>query len=251
VVLSTNDWHDRFLVQAQWSRDLRGYFFQSLKSTPADRILDIGCGTGALFTDFISSGAGTVFGADINIKSLIFSHHLNQEVFHTGADVHRLPFPDASFDLVICHYFLMWTGNPISALGEMKRITRPGGVIAAFAEPDYGGRIDHPAEFNLIRDLQINALLQAGADPMMGRRIKSLFSGAGLRDLEWGVYQGSWNEVASDKEVRSEWSVLREDLKDQLTRIEIDALEKHDQRSRKAGTRLVYVPTFYCWGYVN
>ena len=39
----------------------------------------------------------------------------------------RCPFTNASFDLTFCHYLLLWLKDPLSAIKEMKRVTRPGG----------------------------------------------------------------------------------------------------------------------------
>jgi hypothetical protein len=132
----------------------------------------------------------------------------------------------------------------------MLRVTKPGGKLIAFAEPDYGGRIDYPPEFIRIRDYQISSLLDAGADPRMGRKLKGLFATGGLSDLEYGVFQGSWQGDISENEFESEWKILKEDLASVLKKAELQALKEHDQRTRNQGTRLVYVPTFYAWGKV-
>jgi hypothetical protein len=141
-------------------------------------------------------------------------------------------------------------GNPEHALSEIHRITRPGGIVAAFAEPDYGGRIDYPTEFIRIRDYQISSLLNAGADPRLGRKLKSLFTAGRFSDLQYGVYQGSWQGEVTDQEFESEWKILKEDLSDFLNRSELLALKKHDQHTREQGSRMVYIPTFYAWGKV-
>jgi ubiquinone/menaquinone biosynthesis C-methylase UbiE len=251
MALTPRDWHDRFLVQAQWTRALRAYFFDLLKSESLDRILDIGCGTGALLPDLQALSPAEVYGADLKIDHLDLAAQNSPDSHLIGANVHHLPFPDSSFDLVLCHYFLMWTGDPKHAIKEMQRVTRKGGIVAAFAEPDYGGRIDHPPEFIRIRDLQINSLLEAGADPRMGRRLKCLFSSPDFSDVSNGVYEGKWNSAWDPVEVESEWQMLENDLKGMLSSAELNALKEHDQAARKKGTRLVYVPTFYSWGRIT
>ena len=62
----------------------------------------------------------------------------------------------------------------------MVRVTHPGGFVLALAEPDYGGRIDYPTELSQIGDWQKNALKQQGANPLMGRELRSIFSHAGI-----------------------------------------------------------------------
>ena len=248
--LSREEWHQRFLIQAQWTEALRLYFFELIKKDDLLSVLDVGCGTGALLPDLGSLSPAQIYGADIDLDHLVMAGQVCPECGLIGSDVHLLPFKDSSFDLVICHYFLMWVGNPAHALSEMHRITKPGGSVVAFAEPDYGGRIDYPPEFIRISEYQINSLLNAGADPRMGRRLRSLYSNSGFTDLEYGVYQGSWQEEVSEQEFESEWKVLKDDLTGILNQAELNALKKHDQATRDQGSRVVYVPTFYAWGKV-
>lgn len=246
--LSREEWHQRYLVQAQWTEALRLYFYDLIKKDHLRCVLDVGCGTGALLTEMDCLSPAQIYGLDINIDHLCLAKQICQDCYLVASDVHRLPFEANSFDLVTCHYFLMWVGSPEHALSELHRITRPGGSVVAFAEPDYGGRIDYPPEFIRIRDYQITSLLNAGADPRMGRKLKSLFATGGFSDMEYGVYQGFWQRDISDEEMESEWKVLKEDLRDVLNQAELQALKKHDLSSRQQGTRLVYVPTFYAWG---
>jgi SAM-dependent methyltransferase len=248
--LSREDWHQRYLVQARWTAGLRRYFFDLVKGETIQSVLEIGCGTGALLPDLNAITPGQVFGGDINQEYLRLARDICPDCSLAAGNVNQLPFADHSFDLVLCHYFLMWTADPARALSEMRRVTRSGGKVAAFAEPDYGGRIDHPPHFTRIRELQIAGLEEAGADPLLGRKLAGLFRTSGLADLECGVYQGSFSGEHSPSEVDSEWMVLAEDLKGALTPSELEDLRQEDLSARQEGTRLVYVPTFYAWGTV-
>jgi len=249
--LSREDWHQRFLIQAQWTEALRLYFYDLVKNETLRSVLDVGCGTGALLPEMDVLSPAQFYGVDIDLDHLKVARQMCQECGLVGSDVHQLPFKANSFDLVTCHYFLMWVGSPQHALSELHRITKPGGCVVAFAEPDYGGRIDYPPEFIRIREYQISSLLNAGADPRMGRKLKSLFASGGFTDLEYGVYQGSWQGDVSDSEFESEWKILKDDLAGILNSAELQALKKHDLGSRRQGSRLVYVPTFYAWGKVK
>ncbi|MCJ7717201.1 MAG: hypothetical protein MUO54_11870 [Anaerolineales bacterium] len=133
----------------------------------------------------------------------------------------------------------------------MRRITKSGGYVVAFAEPDYGGRIDFPAEFIKIREYQISGLINAGADPRMGRKLKSLFSREGFSSVVSGVYEGSWHDNPSQEEINSEWMVLEEDLSGSINKEELKTLKIYDLKSRENGDRLIFVPTFYGWGVVD
>lgn len=249
--LSIQDRQNRFLIQAQWTRALRLYFFQLLNVQQMEKILDMGCGTGALLPDLQSLSPADIFGLDILEEHLLVAQRICPECNLNCADVHHLPYPDNIYDMVLSHYFLMWVGNPAKALKEMIRITKTGGYIVAFAEPDYGGRIDFPPEFINIQDYQISGLLKAGADPRMGRKLHSLFLESGLSDIQTGVYEGKWDHKPSQEEIESEWQVLEDDLAGFLSPGELNALKKREQAAWENGTRLIYVPTFYSWGKVS
>jgi len=227
------------------------YFFNLINKDHITRVLDIGCGTGALLPDLEALSPGKIIGADIDLEHLLLASTHSPDADLLGANVHRLPFPENSFDIVLCHYFLMWAGDAQHALQEMGRITRPGGTVVAFAEPDYGGRIDHPPQFTPIRDLQIAALQKAGADPLLGRKLRGMFWEAGFTDIEAGVYQGSLSRETTQEEIESEWKVLAADLADFLSDKELEEFQQHELSSRQKGTRLVYVPTFFTWGKVS
>ncbi len=96
-----------------------------------------------------------------------------------GADAARLPFTDSAFDLIFCENVLMWVADLDSVAREAVRVLEPGGAIVAI-EPDYGGTIEHPAEISL-RDVWIDGLTRAGADPCVGRRLPGLLESLGLR----------------------------------------------------------------------
>ncbi len=249
--LSREEWHQRFKLQARWTEALRLYFFELLKTNDITAVLDMGCGTGALLPDLQSLSSGVIWGADIELEHLDLARTVCPECRLAGANVHHLPFSDSSFEVVLCHYFLMWVGDPGHALAEMRRVAKPGGFVVAFAEPDYGGRIDYPPEFFSLRDDQISGLLEQGADPRMGRKLKGLFQSQGFSNIESGVYQGRWSSDESPEEINSEWKILAEDLAGTLTIKELGVLRKHDQAARMKGTRLIYVPTFYAWGKVD
>ena len=249
--LTLQDRQNRYLIQAQWTRALRLYFFELLNLQKMDRVLDMGCGTGALLPDLQALSPADIYGADILEDHLIVAKETCPECCLTGADVHHLPYQENIFDMVLSHYFLMWTGNPEKALNEMYRITRPGGYLVAFAEPDYGGRIDYPLEFIKLRDYQISGLLNAGADPKLGRKLPSLFREVGLVEIQTGVYEGGWGNQPSPEEIESEWQVLEEDLTGILSQVELQELKKLELSAWENGSRLIYVPTFYAWGKVT
>jgi demethylmenaquinone methyltransferase / 2-methoxy-6-polyprenyl-1,4-benzoquinol methylase len=102
---------------------------------PVPRILDVGCGTGDLSIAF--SDLGPVTGCDFCQPMLrvgaekVRHSSLTQPVALLGADALMLPFADASFDAVVSAFVLRNLADIDLGLREMRRILRPGGVMAA------------------------------------------------------------------------------------------------------------------------
>lgn len=243
------DWARRFEQQATWTSQMRRHLYQEVNLGGCHRIMEVGCGPGAILRDLPPMTSGTVHGLDID-----FGHLLSAAAHFPGprltcGDVHRLPYRPASFDAVLCHYFLLWV-QPDAALREMVRVTRPGGYILALAEPDYGSRIDYPPELAELGTRQRAALASQGADPDFGRKLSACFHSAGLRQVRTGVIGGFWAGPPQEADHQLEWAALRSDLAGQYTAAELDDLEQADLTAWQSGTRTLYVPTFYAVGQV-
>lgn len=246
------DWHKRFSRQASWTRDLRDYLFARAGILHARRILEVGSGTGALAAELEQRSKPAVLGLDIDFAHLMLSKANAPASILVQGDAHALPVAPNSFDITFCHFLLLWVTDPAQVVAEMARVTRRKGAVLALAEPDYGGRVDHPVELAKLAEWQTQALRNQGADVTMGRKLAGIFSEAGLREVETGVLGGQWSlPVAFDE---SEWQVLLSDLKS----ISGDALKEADLReyyrierlARTSGERVLFVPTFYAWGKV-
>src|SRR5690349_4381527 len=173
------DWHRRYLQQAQWTRDLRAYIFKQAGLDNTSCILEVGCGTGAILTELQDSGS--LYGLDLDFAALTQCRvHVPGASLIQG-DVLELPYSNQIFDIVYCHFLLLWVRDPLQALLEMKRVAKPGAHIIAFAEPDYTRRIDRPRELVSLGEWQTAALRRQGADPGLGARLADLFFRAGIK----------------------------------------------------------------------
>jgi len=248
-MFSSAEWHTRFRQQARWTYDLRRYLFQRAGLSQAHKILDIGCGTGALMDDLLDSTPASVYGLDINPSHLSVSMRKSPRPRLIQADAHNLPFPNGTFDLIFCHFLLLWVSNPQQVVKEMQRVSSPGGTVLALAEPDYGGRIDYPPALAQIGQWQAAALQQQGADPFVGRKLSTIFHTAGLEQIETGVLGGQWHTAPSAEEWQSEWAMLTADLAHNPTwASELEQLKSTDQMAWQNGSRVLFVPTFYALG---
>jgi len=249
--LSAIDWQLRFEQQARWTRDLRAFLYPKVGIPKAKRILDLGCGTGALLGELISQSEGQVHGIDLKHQHLVVAQEKKQALLSQG-DAHVLPIASQSVNICLCHFFIMWVNDPAKVIEEMKRVTSPGGAVLALAEPDYGGRIDYPRDLEKIGQWQMDALRNQGADPLLGRKLSALFHKAELKNVETGVLGGQWKTTPSPDELDMEWTVLESDLEE--TSQDSATWEVLIEINRKAwanGERVLFVPTFYALGWVD
>lgn len=240
------NWHLRFRQQAGWTRDLRAYLFERAGIERARRVLEVGCGTGAVLAEV--PGAADRFGLDLEPAHLTEARTHAPGTSLLYADAHALPFPDGVFDITFCHFLLLWVRDPLQALSEMKRVTRRGGFVLALAEPDYSRRVDEPAALAPLGHLQSESLRRQGADSCLGARLADLFHQAGIRLLETGTLRGGGTQPLSPQERRLEWAVLEADLAGLVPQTEIERLKRLDEQAWQAGERVLHVPTHFAWG---
>ncbi|MDR3572420.1 MAG: class I SAM-dependent methyltransferase [Anaerolineaceae bacterium] len=249
-MLNLADWHKRFIQQSRWTEELRHYLYNQLKIDQDQRILEVGCGSGAVTADLSQATPAKVYGLDLRFEYVEFASKNENKPHFACGDALSLPYAPASFDCCLCHFFLLWLKDPRRGLKEMRRVTHPGGIIAALAEPDYGGRIDYPDELVELGQMQADALQKQGADPHLGRRLASLFVEAGLINVQTGLLGGHWGSPPSFEAWESEWSVLKSDLGGQVDQEKLAHLQAVDKTAWQKGQRILFVPTFYAWGTV-
>jgi ubiquinone/menaquinone biosynthesis C-methylase UbiE len=249
--LSIAQWHRRYQQQAQWTKNIRNHIYRQISINMAGNILDVGCGTGVLEDELFSLTSSKIYGLDIDYPSLKYARENSAcAKFITGNSL-QLPFPSGVFDITLCHFLLLWISDGIQAVNEMARVTRPRGFVLALAEPDYGGRIDYPPTLTELGEWQTQALINQGANPMMGRKLRSFFSKAGLVNVEVGILGGQWKETNSDQEFELEWQVIRSDLAGNSDFIEkAEDLKNIEILARQNQQRILFVPTFYAYGKV-
>ena len=195
-----------------------------------------------------ADGFRNLNGIDLDLNTLLQSKFPQSS---TCADGLRLPYQNASFNHCLCHFYLMWVSDPLTALCEMARVTTPGGWVLALAEPDYGGRIDYPQPLEILGEMQTKALRAQGADTHMGRRLLALFKECGLYKVGAGIISAQWEAGTDTSSFRDDWHVLRRDLADMVTAGELDMLRSHAEASTSKEEGIWFVPIFYAYGRVS
>jgi len=242
------NWHERFLQQAKWTGELRSYLLRQSGLDHAQRVLEIGCGTGAILQDIETTG--NLHGIDLDFSRLMEACRHAPFAYLTCADALALPYPAGTFEISFCHFLLLWVREPVQVLREMKRVTQKGGALLALAEPDYGARIDKPASLAVLGRWQTEALRNQGADPELGQRLAELFHQAGIQIIESGPMLAGRQGIPTISERELEWAVLEEDLAGLLPAGELEIYQKLDEEAWKDGTRRMHVPTYFVQGVV-
>ncbi|WP_341975845.1 class I SAM-dependent methyltransferase [Microbacterium sp. LWO13-1.2] len=152
------------------------------------RLLDVGAGPGTITMDF-ASVVDRVTATEIDDAALSLSRELAASrgvtnVDFSVEDVHALSLADDSFDVVHAHQVLQHVADPVQALREMRRVTVPGGIVAA-RDADYAGFIWFPLLPELDRWLELyRAAARAnGGEPDAGRQLLSWARQAGFTDV--------------------------------------------------------------------
>ena len=250
------DWHRRYLQQAQWTRDLRAYLFKQAGLNEASRVhtaaprraslvLEVGCGTGAILSELPDHGL--LHGLDIDPAVLVQCRVHTPSAFLVQGDALQLPYLNRLFDIVYCHFLLLWVNDPLQALIEMKRVAKTGAHILAFAEPDYTARVDKPRELVPLGQWQTASLRRQGADPGLGARLADLFFRAGIKLIETGTIQSAEHQP-SPEDWETEWAVIESDLAGFIASDDLHRMKRLDQQARAQGERALHVPTYFAWG---
>jgi SAM-dependent methyltransferase len=137
--LATNpDDYERFM--GRWSTRLAAPFLKFSGVEPGDRVLDVGCGTGALTIALAERGSKAI-GIDVSEPYLASArrHRSHPNIKYDLCDVRLLPYPDASFDACVSTLVLDIIPEFDQVVQEMRRVTRPGGAVASGVFDFWGG----------------------------------------------------------------------------------------------------------------
>ena len=170
--------------------DPNGAFFAA-HLAPGMRVLDCGCGPGTITLDIAERiGSGTVVGVDMSQSQVALATKRAAERGASNAsflvgNAYALPFADASFDAVFSHALLEHLSAPPRAVGEFKRVLRPGGWLGVCA-PDWGGFLYSPATAELLAAVQAYQHIQTrnGGDVRVGHKLLDFLSDAGFEQLK-------------------------------------------------------------------
>src|SRR5215211_1021898 len=176
-------------VGVRRAKDWVGFFLPHLQKD--FHVLDCGCGVGSITLDIAELVApGRVIGIDMDEEQLKIAranaekHGLTNISFEQG-NVYQLRFDASSFDAALAHTLLYHLNDPLSALKELRRVLKPGGIVAI--SDDNMNTItfspDHPIAQKLI-DLMKRIVIFNGGSPFYSRNLRGLLLQAGFARTE-------------------------------------------------------------------
>ncbi|MBU7017526.1 MAG: methyltransferase domain-containing protein [Theionarchaea archaeon] len=250
--LTPDEWVKFLKDQANQTREFRHDLYEKVDLVNKRKILDIGCGTGAITADIAASASGDVIGLDIDCEKLEKARIVaDPRVTFMRADAVNLPFKDNSFDLVTFSVVLLYIEDKQKAISEMTRVTEKNGIVLATMEPDHAGALFYPED--AFYPLFLQDLRKMGADLCSGRKLRYLFGNAGLRtEIGINVYDLDWNNKDNKQQLDEylDWFWMPEKLflKNDWTEQQIEEYKRKQIRLIENNQFFYYLPVFYAIG---
>jgi SAM-dependent methyltransferase len=176
--------YDRFM--GRYSAPLAPAFADFAGVVPGQRVLDVGCGPGALTTDLVDRlGPTAVTAVDPSESFVAAARERHPEVSVEHASAESLPFADRTFDAALAQLVVHFMTDPVAGLREMARVTRADGVVAACVwDHARGGQGPLNLYWEAVHELDPEA---ADESDLAGARkgdLTGLFEAAGLHHIE-------------------------------------------------------------------
>jgi len=177
------DLYDRFM--GRYSVLLSPQLADLAEVRGGQRVLDVGCGPGALTAELVARlGPAAVSAVDPSEPFVEAARERNPEVEVLRASAEQLPFPDRIFDTALAQLVVHFMSDPIAGLAEMRRVTRKGGVVAACVWDHAGGQGPLSLYWRAAHDLDPDIEDESRLPGAREGHLAELFEAAGLRGIE-------------------------------------------------------------------
>ena len=207
----THGHHESVLRSHTWRTIANSAAYLEPKLAPGLSLLDAGCGPGTITVEFADRLApARVVGLDASAEVIAkaSADFTRPNLAFVTGDAYALPFEDGSFDITHAHQTLQHVADPVAVLRELRRVTKPGGIVAA-RDVDYAGTIWFPLLPGLDEwlDLYERVHRSNGGEPDAGRRLKTWAREAGFAEV--AATASIWN--FSDLHDRQWWGGMWEE----------------------------------------
>jgi len=200
-------------AMGRWSRRLAPKLIEFAAVADAEHVLDVGCGTGSLtFALPRAANIAAVTGIDFAQPYVDFARARNTDarIAIQHADACALPFDDATFDRAIAMLSLHFIPEVDRAVNEMRRVVRPGGIVAAAVWDSFGGMPAHRMFWDIAGMLDPDSIVQRARmyfNPInQPGGLGSLWRRLGLRDVtetpllvrfDYSNFADYWDPIAA------------------------------------------------------
>ena len=150
------------------------------------RVLDVGCGPGALTTELVMRlGAAAVTAVDPSEPFVAAARERHPGVSVERASAEQLPFPDRAFDAALAQLVVHFMADPVAGLREMARVTREHGVVAACVwDHVAGGQGPLSSFWDAVHELDPDVEDESTLAGARDGHLTELFEAAGLREID-------------------------------------------------------------------
>ena len=194
------DAYDRFM--GRYSGLLSPQMADLAGVQPSQRAVDVGCGPGNLTAELVRRlGAEAVAAVDPSSSFVEAARARHPGVDVRLAPAERLPFGDGTFDAALAQLVVHFMADPVAGLGEMRRVARRDGVVAACVWDHAGDQGPLAVFWSAARALDPSVVGEAMLAGTREGHLAELFAAAGLRDvqssvltadLEHATFEGWW-----------------------------------------------------------
>jgi SAM-dependent methyltransferase len=179
----TADAYDRFM--GRYSSPLAPRFADFAEVAAGQRVLDVGCGPGALTSELVRRlGPGAVWAVDPSESFVAAAQERHPGVSVQRAAAEELPFDDRAFDAALAQLVVHFMADPVIGLREMARVTRTGGVVAACVWDHAGDRGPLNLFWRAARELDPDVEDESQLAGTREGHLAQLFRAAGLHRVE-------------------------------------------------------------------
>ena len=175
--------YDRFM--GRYSTPLAPRFADFASIGEAQRVLDVGCGPGALTGELVRRfGADAVAAVDPSPGFVEAAGRRNPGVDVRRAEAESLPFDDGSFVAALAQLVVHFMTDPAAGIAEMRRVTRDGGVVTACVWDHAGGAGPLARFWDAARELDPGVADESDLPGAREGDLERLLHEAGLGDVE-------------------------------------------------------------------
>lgn len=174
--------YDAFM--GRYSGPLAPQFADFTGISTGQRVLDVGCGTGMLTGELVRRlGADAVAAADPSAPFVTSVRERYPGVEMQQAPAEQLPFDAQRFDAALAQLVVHFMSDPVEGLTEMRRVTKPGGVVAACVWDHAGGQGPLAAFWRGARAVDPDAPDESALAGAREGHLAELMTSAGLREV--------------------------------------------------------------------